>query len=160
MAENENYIVVFWTVFGIKEYFNKRINFNERMSKLELSCRELLRECLRMDQMKRELYSRHELLFEEFLKHSSPSKIEIEYVIYMLEDVLTLSTTCFREVVRSLIKHVTPEFLDLCKKHDLLMLLRQRLRRVISHWFRNNKSQLFTRTNYKDYLRVMKLIFG
>jgi hypothetical protein len=130
------------------------------MSKLEISCRELLRECLRMDQMKRELYSRHEILFQDFMKHSLPSKTEMEYVIYMLEDVLINATTCFREVVKSLIKHVTPEFLDLCKKHDLLILLRQRLRRVMTHWFRNNKSQLFTRTNYKDYLRIMKLIYG
>ena len=130
------------------------------MSKFELQCRELIRECLRMDQMKRELYSRHEQLFEEFSKISSPSKIEVEYVIYMIEDVLINATTCFREVVKSLIKNITTEFLDLCKKHDLLTLLRQRLRRVLTHWFRNNKSQLFTRTNYKEYLRIMKLIFG
>lgn len=130
------------------------------MSKLELSCRELLRECLRMDQMKRELYSRHEKLFEEFVKNSSPTKIETEYMIYMIEDVLINATTCFREVVKSLIKHVTPEFLDLSTKHGLLILLRQRLRRVLTHWFRNSKSQLFTRTNYKDYLQIMKLIFG
>ncbi len=130
------------------------------MSKLELSCRELLRECLRMDQMKREIYLRHEILLQEFFKSSSPTSVEIEYVIYTIEDVLINATTCFREVMKSLMKHMTPEFLDLCKKHDLLTLLRQRLRRVLTHWFRNNKSQLFTRTNYKDYLQMMKLIFG
>ena len=127
---------------------------------IEIQCRELIRECLRMDLMKRDLYSRHELVLKEFSEISSPTSTEIEYVIYTLEDVLINATTCFREVMKSLTKHVTLEFIDLCKKKNLQPLLKQRLRRVINHWFRTNKTQIFTRTNYKDYLRVMKLIFG
>ena len=126
----------------------------------ELRCRELLRECLRMDQTKRDIYSRHENLLDEFSKNSSRTSTEVEYVIYTLEDVLIHATTCFREVVKSLTKHVTPEFIELCKKKNLESLLRQRMRRVMHHWFRNNKTQIFTRTSYKDYLRIMKLIFG
>jgi hypothetical protein len=130
------------------------------MSKLELHCRELLRECLRMDLMKRDLYARHESVLKDFLEILTPTSIEIEYVIYTLEDVLILATTCFREVMKSLKKHVTPEFIELCKKNNLLPLLKQRLRRVFTHWFRNNKTQIFTRTSYKEYLEMMKLIFG
>jgi hypothetical protein len=127
---------------------------------IEIQCRELIRECLRMDLMKRDLYSRHELVLKEFSEISSPTSTEIEYVIYTLEDVLINATTCFREVVRSLKKHVTVEFIEMCKKKNLESLLRQRMKRVVSHWFRNNKTQIFTRTSYKDYLSIMKLIFG
>lgn len=127
---------------------------------IELSCRELLRECLRMDRAKRDIYARHEKVFEEFFQQIENTKEDVEYMVYTLEDVLLHATTCFREVMKSLTKHITPEFLELCKKYELSTLLKQRMKRVITHWFRVNKSQIFTRTNYKDYLRVMKLIFG
>lgn len=135
------------------------------MSKVEIQCHELLRECLRMDhqmihQTKRDLYTRHEIVLKEFLEISSPTSTEVEYIIYTLEDVLVYATTCFREVMKSFKKHVTPEFIELCKKKNLQSLLKQRMKRVMNHWFRNNKSQIFTRTSYKEYLEVMKLIFG
>ncbi len=127
---------------------------------IELSCRELLRECLRMDSAKRDIYARHEKVFEDFFQQIENTKEDVEYMVYTLEDVLLHATTCFREVMKSLTKHITPEFLELCKKYELSTLLKQRMKRVITHWFRVNKSQIFTRTNYKDYLRIMKLIFG
>ncbi len=127
---------------------------------IEIESQEILRQCLRMES-RRDVYKRHINLFNKFyeIPEKKIHKNMIENIIYMLEDVLIYSTMSFNDVIRSIKFNVIEKnFLEICKKFDLLILFKQRMRNVMIHWFKIAKTQIFARTNYLHYIEFMRLI--
>lgn len=130
------------------------------MELIELESQEILRQCLRMEP-RRDVYKRHINLFNKFyeIPEKKIHKNGMENIIYMLEDVLIYSTMSFNDVIRSLKFNVIEKnFLEICKKLNLLTLFKQRMHNVMVHWYKIAKTQIFAHTNYSQYIEIMRLI--